>query len=97
MTQIVQNGLKILRTAVNEESSSRILLIPPSICFHNIYIYKITFDVVIEEHLLQFSEFFFHYQRGLEEQTFHFGERRKEKRSGGKISAQNEFVPALNN
>lgn len=58
MTQIVQNGLKILGTAVNEESSSRILLIPPSICFHNIYIYKITFDVVREEHLLQFSEFF---------------------------------------
>jgi len=42
-----------------------ILLISPSICFHNIYIIK--FDVLIEEHLLQIVTT----KRVLDYETFH--------------------------
>lgn len=53
VTQIVQNGLEILRTAVNEECSSVILLIAPCICFHDIHTIKC--HILTKEHSLQFQ------------------------------------------
>lgn len=60
-----------------------ILLISPSICFHNIYIIK--FDILIEEHLLQFQIFTtkgYWIMKHSTERAF-LGEKEEKRRVGG--------------